>query len=84
MMKSVTVRLILVRLAGATVEEIPPDAPRLFDNTITCDFLPKHSARGILQFRIPDPGSYRLRLESEGTRPEHDHDHFSAMDVLVE
>lgn len=83
-MKNVIIRLFAVRMpkVGAELPEDP--LPRIFDNTITGDFLPKHSARGSLRFRFTEPGVYLVRLQDEGTMPEHDHDHFAALDVKVE
>ena len=56
----------------------------MLDNTITADFLSHHTARGLLNFRVTEPGNYLVRLESEATIREHGHDHFGALDLKVE
>jgi hypothetical protein len=84
-MKRTVVRLFAVEEGQIGQRTLPgPDAALLFDNRFTADFLPKHSARGIVRFRALKPGSYLIRLESEGTQKEHDHEHFAALDLKVE
>jgi hypothetical protein len=83
-MKKVTVRLFVAREKSAGQKEPPDMKDLLADNTLTLDFLPDHAARGSLRFRVPRAATYLVRLESEGTEPGHDHEHFSAVDLVVE
>ena len=83
-------RNVVVRLFVAKEEEIgqkkTPDynGPTVLNNTVTADFLSHHTARGLLHFRVSEPGSYLVRIESEATIKEHGHEHFGAIDLKVE
>ena len=47
------------------------------------DFKPETGQVGVRQqFRIEKPGVYLVRVESENSAS--DHEHFSAIDILVE
>jgi len=84
-MKRVTIQLYVVREQTLGQKKLPPaGTPRLFSNRFQADFLPHHSARGVVNFRIKQPGSYLVRLESEETLKGHGHEHFAALDVQVE
>jgi hypothetical protein len=83
-MKQVKVRLFVAREKSAGQKEAPEMTDLLADNTLTLDFLPDHAARGSLRFRAPRAATYLVRLESVGTVPAHDHEHFSAVDLTVE
>lgn len=81
---------VVIRIWAAPEREIgqknlpDPGAPRVFENSFTADFLPHHSARGVFHFRVTEPGSYLVRLQSELTQDEHAHEHFGALDLKVE
>jgi hypothetical protein len=84
-MKRVTVRTFVAPIEATGRKQVPPDdAPRVLDNSFRADFLPRHSARGVLHFRLTQPGSYLLQMESEETQKEHDHEHFAALEINVE
>jgi hypothetical protein len=84
-MKRVRVRLFAAPETEIGQRNLPlPSVPRLFDNSFIADFLPHHSARGQLRFRVRKPGAYLVRLESEQTQEEHGHEHFAALDLRVE
>jgi hypothetical protein len=48
------------------------------------DFAPNAAATGALRFKIDTPGNYLVRVQSENTHQEHDHEHFSAIDLQVQ
>ncbi|MGV3722307.1 MAG: hypothetical protein ACO1SX_15480 [Actinomycetota bacterium] len=84
-MKNVTVHLFVVPEAQIGQKELPhPDTPRLVNNRFTADYLPHHQAKGLLHFRVTQPGNYLVRIESELTIKEHGHEHFGAVDLKVE
>jgi hypothetical protein len=55
------------------------------ESALTMDFEPKDSTRGELAFTIDTPGVYLLRVETIGAANGADgHEHFAAVDVVVE
>jgi hypothetical protein len=83
-MKAVRTHLFVVRQKEIGQKPLPPaGTPHVLDNIFTVDFLPHHSAYGHLHFRVTEPGNYLVRLESEETLEEHNHEHFAALDLLV-
>jgi hypothetical protein len=83
-MKDVTIRIFVAPIARAGQKELPAvDGPRVIDNSFTADFLPHHSARGHVRFRVIEPGDYLVRLQSEDTQTGHGHEHFGAVDLQV-
>jgi hypothetical protein len=84
-MKNVVTRIFVVPEKEIGQREVPQEnTPRVLDNSFTNTFQPHHIARGHLRFRVTQPGSYLVRLESEGTLKEHGHEHFGAVDLKVE
>jgi hypothetical protein len=84
-MKNVVVRLFVAREQEIGQTELPAaDAPHVLDNSFTADYLPHHTGRGHVRFRVMEPGNYLVRLESETTIQEHGHEHFGAVDLKVE
>lgn len=84
-MKDVRVRLFVAAEREIGQKDLPPaNAPHLVDNEFTADYLPHHTARGHVRFRMPEPGNYLVRIESETTLQEHGHEHFAAVDLQVE
>lgn len=84
-MKQVGIRLFAAEEPKLGQKELPrATVPRVFDNSFTADFLPQHSAQGHFYFRVPQPGNYLIRLQSENTAAEHGHEHFAAVDLKVE
>ncbi len=47
------------------------------------DFKPRDKADWRLTLKIPDAGSYLVRVETIGMAPKHGHEHFAAMDLVV-
>lgn len=84
-MKEVGIRIFVASEGAVGQKQLPAaTAPRVLDNSFTADFLPQHSARGEIHFRVTEPGAYLVRLQSENTFVEHGHEHFAAVDLKVE
>jgi hypothetical protein len=79
---------VTIRYYVARVDKIgQKTAPDLGKGTITrgsftLNFKPKARVGARLAFKIPEPGIYLLRVESANSKS--DHEHFSAIDVVVE
>ena len=57
--------------------------PRLLEGTFTMDFKPVTGKVGLRQrLHIDQPGAYLVRVESQHT--DSDHEHFAAIDLVVE
>ncbi len=85
-MKAVTIHFFVVRedTLGQKPVPDPAGAAGLVDNSFVMDFAPKAAANGALRFAIAKPGSYLVRVQSEDTHQQHDHEHFSALDLQIE
>ncbi len=85
-MKNVTIHFFVVREAALGQKPVPDPAGSagIVDNSFDMDFAPKAASRGALRFKITEPGNYLVRVQSENTHQEHDHEHFAAIDLLVE
>lgn len=85
-MKNVTVHFFIVRQQNLGQKPVPDPsgAGSVVNNSFNMDFAPKAVAAGSVQFKSPEPGAYLVRVQSEDTHVEHDHEHFSAADILVE
>jgi hypothetical protein len=82
-LKDVTVRYFLVREDRARQKELP----NLAKGTVTqgqfkLNLKPKARVGARVAFTIREPGVYLLRVDTLNTKS--DHEHFSAIDVLVE
>jgi hypothetical protein len=84
-MKEVTIHFFVVREEQTGQKPVPdPNSPAgLVDNSFVMDFAPKKAATGSLRMKILEPGTYLVRVQSENTHQEHDHEHFSAIDLVV-
>jgi hypothetical protein len=84
--KDVVVHFFVVKeeKAGqATVPKLNKDVAA--ESALTMDFEPKDSTRGELAFTLDTPGVYLLRVETIGAGNGGDgHEHFAAVDVVVE
>ena len=85
-MKNVTVHFFVVREDKIGQKPVPDPSTRagVVDNSFTMDFAPAAAATGSIRFTIADPGSYLVRVQSENTHQEHGHEHFSAVDLLIQ
>ena len=86
LMKGVTTHFFIVREATAGQKPVPdPAGPNgVINNSFTMDYAPKAVAAGSVQLKAPEAGTYLVRIQSEDTHLEHDHEHFSALDLIVE
>lgn len=85
-LKKVTIHFFVVRQAKTGQKPVPDPAGRagVFDTSFTTDMSVGATSAGSLKLKLADPGSYLVRLQSEGTHEEAGHEHFSAIDVEVE
>ncbi len=84
-LKNVSLHFFIVRQAN-TGQKPVPDAAGLagvFDSSFTTDMAIGAVSSGALKLKLSDPGSYLIRLQSEGTHEDAGHEHFSAIDVEV-
>lgn len=84
-MKNVTVHFFVVKEQDIGQKPVPdPAGPAgVVDNSFSMDFAPTGAASGMLRFHISEPGNYLVRLQSENTHDEHEHEHFSAIDLQI-
>jgi hypothetical protein len=54
-----------------------------YEGAMTMDFQPKDKTDWRVTFKIPETGSYLLRVETQGMLEKHGHEHFAAMDLIV-
>jgi hypothetical protein len=85
-MKGVGIHFFVVREVALGQKPVPdPDGPAgVVDNSLVMDFAPNGVASGTIRFKLDTPGNYLVRVQSEDTHQEHDHEHFAAIDVAVE
>jgi len=85
-MKGVGIHFFVVREDEIGQKPVPdPAGPAgVVDNSLVMDFAPNGVAVGALRFKIENPGNYLVRVQSEDTHQEHDHEHFGAIDLQVQ
>lgn len=85
-MKGVGIHFFVVREAEIGQKPVPdPAGPAgIVDNSFVMDFAPNAAASGALRLKIDTPGNYLIRVQSEDTHQDHDHEHFSAIDLQVQ
>lgn len=85
-MKGVTIHFFVVREANIGQKPVPDPAGAagIVDNSYVMDFSPKSTTSGEFRFKSPEPGNYLVRVQSEDTHQDHDHEHFAAIDLKVE
>ena len=81
--KDVIVRYFVVRESKPRQKAVPD----LRDGVVTqgrftLNYKPKCRVGALQKFTIKEPGAYLLRVQTENT--DSDHEHFSAIDILVE
>ncbi len=84
--KGVKVHFFIVKEAKLGQKPVPNPAGKagVLDDAFTMDFSEKSTASGSLKIKLPDPGAYLVRIQSESDQEVHDHEHFSALDLEVE
>ncbi len=85
-MKAVTIHFFVVREENLGQKPVPDPAGDvgIVNNSYVMDFAPSSTTSGSLRFKAPEPGNYLVRIQSEDTHEQHDHEHFSAVDLKVE
>ena len=48
------------------------------------DFEPADKASGQFTLAIPESGSYLIRIETQGMLDAHGHEHYAALDLIVD
>jgi hypothetical protein len=79
--KGVVLRYFVVRVKKVNQKELPPlDKGVVTRGQFTMNFKPKTLVGGArVQFTLPEPGIYLLRVDTANTNS--DHEHFSAIDL---
>ena len=81
--KDVRIRYFVVREAKAKQNAVPDlHEGVVAQGRFTLNYKSKCRVGARQSFTIKEPGSYLLRLQTENT--DSDHEHFSAIDILVE
>ncbi len=81
--KDVTIRYFVVKTTKVKQKETPdPRDGAVVQGSFTLNFKPKSRVGARVPFTIREPGVYLLRVDSLNTQS--DHEHFSAIDVVVE
>ena len=79
------VHFFVVKIDKAGQEKVPKlDKDVVHEGILSLDFKPKEKASGRFGLTIRKPGSYLVRVETIGTLISHGHEHFAAIDILVE
>jgi hypothetical protein len=80
--RGVTVRYFVARETKRGQKELPNlKAGTVTDGRFTMNFKPECRVGSRVTFRIPEPGTYLLRVETINT--DSDHEHFAAIDIEV-
>jgi hypothetical protein len=83
--KDVMVHFFVVKEEKAgqtTIPKLDKNVP--VESALTMDFKPKDKNEGELTFEIDTPGTYLVRLETQGAAVGVDgHEHFAALDLVV-
>lgn len=85
-LKNVSIHFFVVREAKTGQKPVPDPAGEagIIESSFTSDLKFGATSTGAVKLRLTDPGSYLVRLQSEGTHDESGHEHFSAIDVEVQ
>jgi len=84
-MKGVVVHFYVAPEARVAQKAPPaPATPKVVESRFKMDFIPDFATKGLLVFQVDQPGTYLVRMESLETIAEHGHEHFSAVDLVVE
>ncbi len=71
-----------IRELGQKDTPSPDDGHAVMKGQVTMPFKPKCRVGARLQFTLPEPGFYRVRVDTQNTQS--DHEHFSAIDLIAE
>ncbi|HWE01381.1 MAG TPA: hypothetical protein VG326_03150 [Tepidisphaeraceae bacterium] len=82
-LKAVTVRYYVVLEAKAGQKELPSKDSAITQGSFVLDFKPNTGKVGLRErFKAEKTGTYLVRVESDNS--DNDHEHFSAVDLVVE
>jgi hypothetical protein len=82
-LKNVTIRYFVVRAEKLGQKKLPAlDKGMVTEGRFTMNLKPKGRVGARVAFRLDTPGVYLLRVQTKNTKS--DHEHFSAIDLLVE
>jgi hypothetical protein len=74
--------VIPIRELGQKETPSPDDGQAVVLGQVIMPFKPKCRVGARLQFTVPEPGLYRMRVDTLNTQS--DHEHFSAIDLVVQ
>ena len=83
----VYVHFFVVEQEKAGQEKVPAldaEANVRHEGALTMDFKPAEKATGAFTLRIDKPGAYLVRVETLYLADQHGHEHYTALDVVVE
>lgn len=85
-LKGVTIHFFVVKedQIGQKPTPDPSGDAGIVDNSVTEDLAPKAGVSGSLRLKAPEAGNYLIRVQSEDTHEEFDHEHFAAIDLQVQ
>jgi hypothetical protein len=82
--EDVLVHFFVVEERKAGQAAIPKlSAGVVYEGALTMDFRPHEKADWQMTLKIPDAGSYLVRVETIGLESKHGHEHFAALDLVV-
>lgn len=83
--KDVLVHFFVVREKQPGQRAVPRlDESVTYEGALTTDLKPQEKADWHFDLTIDTPGSYLVRVETVGMAETHGHDHFAALDLVVE
>lgn len=56
----------------------------IHEGALTLDFKPGNKATGRFRLKIPQAGAYLIRVETRNLLDQHGHEHYAALDLVVE
>lgn len=74
--------VVPIRELGQKETPSPEDGQAVMLGQVKTPFKPKCRVGARLQFTVPEPGLYRMRIDTLNTQS--DHEHFSAIDLVVQ
>jgi hypothetical protein len=82
---SLRVHFFVVKIDKVGQKKIPKlDKDVVHEGILLLDFKPKEKASGQFALSIRKPGSYLVRVETIGTLLSHGHEHYAAIDLVID
>ena len=83
--KDLLIHFFVVKQKQTGQEKVPKlGNETLHEGALVMDFKPSDSVSGEFTIRIRKAGSYLVRVETIGMADKHGHDHYAALDIVVE